>query len=99
MSDSVFERFVKDSPISVTARATAERALNPEKIDAWSGMNAQVQYTKDLLISSVCDLMGGVVTCNYPSVHTAYQHSKDVIGVSVTSVYNKFGSSIRVMIN
>ena len=89
MSDSVFERFVKDSPISVMSRATAERALNPEKIDAWFGMNALEQYTKDLLFSSVFDLMSGVVTCIHPSVHAAYQHSKDVIGVSVTSVYNK----------
>ncbi len=89
MPDSVFEKFVKDSPISVMARATAERGLNPEKIDAWSGMNAQVQYTKDLLFSSVFDLMGNVVTCSYPSVHAAYQHSQDEIGVSVTSVYNK----------
>jgi len=89
MSDSVFERFVKDSPISVMARATAERAFNPKKIDAWFGMNAQEQYTKDLLFSSVFDLMGGVVTCIHPSVHAAYQHSEDVIGVSVTSVYNK----------
>ncbi len=89
MLDSVFEKFVKDSPISVMARATAERGLNPEKIDAWFGMNAQEQYTKDLLFSSVFDLMSGVVTCSYPSVHAAYQHSQDVIGVSVTSVYNK----------
>ncbi len=99
MSDSVFERFVKDSPISVMSRATAERALNPEKIDAWSGMNALEQYTEYLLFSSVFDLTGGVVTSSYPSVHAAYQHSKDVIGVSVTSVYNQFGSAIRVMIN
>ncbi len=34
MPYSVFERSVKDSPISVKARATAERALKPEKIDA-----------------------------------------------------------------
>lgn len=89
MSDSVFEKFVKDSPISVMARATAERAFNPAKIDEWFGMTAQAQYTKDLLFSSVFDLMGNVVSCSYPSVHAAYQHSQDEIGVSVTSVYNK----------
>jgi len=48
MSDSVFERFVKDSPISVMARATAERAFNPKKIDVWFGMNALEQYTEVL---------------------------------------------------
>ncbi len=33
--------------------------------------------------------MTGVVICSYPSVHAAYQHSQDVIGVSVKSVYDK----------
>ncbi len=89
MPDSLFERFVKESPISVMARATAERAFNSEKIDAWFAMNAQVQYNKDLMFSSVFDLMTGVVTCSYPTVHAAYQHSQDEIGVSVKSVYNK----------
>ncbi len=88
MSDSVFERFIKDSPISVTARATAERALNPNKIDEWFGINALVQYTKDLLFSSVFDLTGGVVSGSYPSVHAAYQNSQDEISVSVKSVYS-----------
>ncbi len=89
MSDSIFERFVKDSPISVMARATAERALNPTKIDEWFEMNAKVQYTKELLFSSVFDLMSGVVTRRHPTVHAAYQHSGDKIGVSIKSVYNK----------
>ncbi len=89
MPDSVFEKFVKDSPISVMARATAERALNPAEIDEWFDMSALVQYTKDLLFSSVFDLMSNVVTCSYPSVHAAYQHSEDEIGVSATAVYDK----------
>ena len=89
MSDTVSERFIKDGPISVMARATAERAFNPNKINEWFDTNAQEQYTKDLLFSSVFDLMSGVVICGYPSVHAAYQHSEDVIGVSIKSVYNK----------
>ncbi|MDM8555586.1 hypothetical protein QUF75_12715 [Desulfococcaceae bacterium HSG7] len=89
MFNSVFEKFVKDSPISVMARTTMERAFNPNKIDEWFSRTALVQYTEDLLFSSVFDLMSSVVAYSYPSVHAACQHSQDVIGVSVTSVYNK----------
>ncbi len=46
MSDSVFERFVKESPISVMARATAERALNPQKTDQWFDNLPKEQYTE-----------------------------------------------------
>jgi len=89
MSDSIFERFIKDSPISVMARAAAERAFNPVEIDRWYDRNARKQYTKNLLFSSVFDLMSGVVVAGYPSVHAAYQHSEDEIGVSATALYNK----------
>ncbi len=89
MSDSIFEKFINDSPISVMARATAERAFNPTVIDEWFEINANQQYTKDLMFSTVFDLMTGVVTCSYPSLHAAYQHSQDEISVSVKSVYNK----------
>jgi len=89
MSDSIFERFIKESPISVMARATAERALNPEKTDQWFDNLPKEQYTKDLLFSSMFGLMSKTVTGSYPSVHAAYQKSKEEIGVSVTSVYNK----------
>ncbi|MDM8540360.1 hypothetical protein QUF90_04665 [Desulfococcaceae bacterium HSG9] len=88
MSDSLFERFVKDSPISVTVRAAAERALNLTVIDKQFEMNAEKQYTKDLLFSTVFDLMTGVVICGYPSVHAVCQYSQNEISVSVKSVYN-----------
>jgi len=87
MLSSVFMPFVEESPISVMARGMMERALNPDQLDEWFDTTAQSQYTRDLLFSSVFDLMSCVVLGSHKSVHAAYQSKQ--IGVSITSVYNK----------
>jgi hypothetical protein len=53
----IFEKFVEKSPVSVMARGMMERMLNPEQLDQWFDKTAQEQYTKDLLFSSVFDIM------------------------------------------
>ena len=88
-SNPIFERFVEKSPISVMARGTMERVLNPEQLDEWFEKTAQNQYTRDLLFSSVFDMMSKVVCGVHPAVNAAYQASEKEIGVSITSVYNK----------
>ena len=85
----VLEKFIEKSPISVLSRGLMERILCPEQLDEWFEKTAEEQYTKDLLFSSVFDIMSKVVAGSYPSVHAAYQASKEDIGVSITSVYNK----------
>ena len=89
MMDSVFDAFVKKSPICVMARGLMERVLNPEQLDKWFEQTANEQYTRDLLFSSVFDMMSDVVSGARKSVHAAYQASKEDICVSITSVYNK----------
>jgi hypothetical protein len=89
MLNTIFERFIKESPVSVISRSAMERIFNPEQLDQWFDSTAQEQYTKDLLFSSVFDIMSQVVCKNRPSVNAAYQASKDQIGVSITSLYNK----------
>ena len=89
MLSPVFKRFVEKSPISVMARGMMERALNPEQLDQWFENTAEAQYTKDLLFSSVFDIMSQVVSGSQKSVHAAYQASKEEIAVSVVSLYNK----------
>jgi hypothetical protein len=89
MLDPVFKSFVKESPISVMARGMVERVLNPDQINEWFNSTANEQYTKNLLFSSVVDIMTQVVCGSRPSVNAAYQASKETIGVSITSVYNK----------
>lgn len=85
----VFERFVQKSPISVMARATMEHALSADALDQLFTAHADRQYTRELLFSSVVDLMSVVVGKIQPSIHAAYQAVAGTLPVAITSVYNK----------
>jgi len=85
----VFDAFVKESPVCVMIRGAIERLLDPGQLDEWFEQHAKSQYTRDLLFSTMFDLMSKVVSGSYKSVHAAYQATNEDIGVSITSVYNK----------
>ena len=87
--DTIFAPFVKERPICVMARAILERLLDAQRIDALFARTAERQYTRDLLFSSLVQLMREVVLGVHPNVHAAYQANKDAIGVSTTALYNK----------
>lgn len=89
MLSPVFARFVEKSPVSVMVRGLLERVVGPEKLDAFFYRIAVHQYTRELLFSTVFDLLCTVVCGIRPSVHAAYQACQEDIGVSVVSVYNK----------
>jgi IS4 transposase len=88
----VFERFSTKSPISVMTRAAMEHALAPEELDALFDRSADRQYTRELLFSTMVDLMGLVVARAAPSVHAAYQAVADTLPVSLTAVYGKLNN-------
>ena len=85
----VFEPFVAQRPICVMARGVLENLFNAEKIDALFAHTAEVQYTRELLFSSVVDLMGQVVLGVQPSVHAAYQAQAAQLGISDQAIYDK----------
>jgi Transposase DDE domain len=87
--DTVFAPFVKERPICVMARAVLERLLDASRLDALFARTAQQQYTRELLFSSLVQLMSEVVLGVHPTVHAAYQANKETIGVSTTALYNK----------
>jgi hypothetical protein len=87
--DTIFAPFVKERPICVMARAVLERLLDAQRLDALFARTAERQYTRELLFSSLVQLMSEVVLGVHPTVHAAYQAQKDVIGVSTTALYNK----------
>ena len=89
MFSTMFERFVKKSPIAVMARAVVERVFCPEFLDDWFAKTADRQYTRTLLFSTLFDLMSQVVCGMFPSVGAAYQADEEAIGVSVQAVYDK----------
>jgi IS4 transposase len=85
----IFERFVNDSPVTVMTRATLEHALQPREVDALFAATAERQYTRELLFSTVVDLMALVVCRVQPSLHAAYQDAQDSIPVTVRALYDK----------
>ena len=89
MLGAVFARFVDRSPISVMVRCTLERVLGADPLDLWYARTAQKPYTRDLLFSTVYDLLSQVVFRIQPSGHAAYRAHAAQVGTSVVSVYNK----------
>ena len=89
MFDKLLQRFVEKRPIAVMARATLEYALAPELLDKLFERTAERQYTKQLLLSTMVDLMSLVVTKSQPSVKTAYESIADTMPASLSAVYEK----------
>jgi IS4 transposase len=89
MLGTVFERFVENSPISVMVRGTLERVFGAEALNRWYERTAQKQYTRDLLFSTVYDLMSQGVFRIKPSLNAAYRDRKADVGTSIVSVDNK----------
>jgi IS4 transposase len=87
--NSVFGRFVKESPVAVMVRCLLEHVLTPASVDALFEQHAESQYTRDLLFSQIVDLMGQVVCGIYPSANAAYQKQRERFTVSRTAVYDK----------
>jgi hypothetical protein len=85
----IFERFARQSPVTVMVRAALEHALAPQAIDSLFERTAQRQYTRTLLFSSVVDLMGAVVAKIQPAVTAAYRAKAEPLGVSIKAVYDK----------
>src|SRR5579885_1644733 len=89
MLQPVFERFVNDSPATVMTRVTLEHALQSAQVDRLFTQTAERQYTRELLFSTVVDLMALVVCRIQPSLRAAYQDAREQIPVTVRALYDK----------
>lgn len=87
--DTIFAPFVKERPICVMARAVLERLLDAQRLDDLFACTAERQYTRELMFSSMVQMMSEVVLGVHPSVHAAYKANPETIGVSTTALYNK----------
>lgn len=85
----VFERFLKESPLSVMSRATIEHALSASALDALFDRTAERGYTRELLFSTTVDLMTLVVGGQALHVQAAYRHLRDRVPVTLKCVYDK----------
>jgi IS4 transposase len=86
--DAVLQRFIEQCPIAVMARLTMQRAISAEWVDEVFEQHRQQQYTRELLFSTVIDLMALVALGMRPSLHAAAKASKD-LKVSLTALYDK----------
>jgi IS4 transposase len=89
MFPAAFRAFLEQSPVCVMARAVVERFLEPSHVDALFRRTATKQYERQLLFSSVVDLMHEVILGAQPSVFASYRRRQDLLPVSDDSIYNK----------
>ena len=93
----IFDKFVKESPVTVMLRAILEYALPPERMDELFRENARTQYEDELLFSTVVEVLSLPVAGMRKSVNAGYKALKHKIEVSVTSLYNKMqGTELEV---
>lgn len=88
MMDAVIQRCAKHSPVTVMARLALQRALEPAWVDALFEREGGAQYTRELLFSTVVELMSVVAVGLRPSLHAAAQ-ACEALPVSVQALYDK----------
>jgi IS4 transposase len=81
--------FEAQRPICVMAQMALERLLSEQELDTLFHEMADKQYHRDLLFSSLAQLMASVVLCRERSVNAAYKRRKEQLGVSGNAVYAK----------
>jgi IS4 transposase len=84
----ILQKFIDRSPVTVIVQGLLENLLNAEKLDEWFKNNSGIQYTRELLFSSIVAIMLDVVCQLRTSVHAAYRKA-DHLSVSLASLYNK----------
>jgi IS4 transposase len=89
MLPAAFTSFVRQGPVGVMARAVVERFFEPARLDELFRHTAARQYERELLFSSVVELMQSVVLGAEPSVFAAYRKRRHALPVSDDAVYNK----------
>jgi IS4 transposase len=87
----VFERFTQGDTIPVMTQAVMEKALSPRVIDQLFEDVAEHQYTRELLFSSIVELMSLVVCGIQPSINAAYTKNAVPIDASLQALYRKIG--------
>jgi Transposase DDE domain len=87
--DPIFDRFVTGSPLSVMVRGTIEHTLPSHDLDALFERTAAQQYTRELLFSSLVDLMSLVVCGIQPHIQAAFKDQAEQLPVTLKSVYEK----------
>jgi IS4 transposase len=89
MLDAIFDAFVQHSPISVMMRGLMERVLEPEKLDGIFARHGKNQYQRELMFSSLVNVMSLVVCGISPSVNAASKTKARELNVTRWALYSK----------
>ena len=71
--------------VSVMVRGLLETILSPQKLDELFEKSSKTQYTKELLFSTVVEMINTVACGIRPSIHAADQSQSSKMRVSVTT--------------
>lgn len=74
--DAVIERFMEQSPVTVTARLALQRAWEPAWVAALFEQKRREQSKVELLFSAAVELMTVVAVGQRPSLHAAAKASQ-----------------------
>jgi IS4 transposase len=100
--NTVVERFLTRSPLTVMAHLTLRRALAAPWLDALFGQHAERQDVRSLLFSTVVDLLASVTFGFRPSIHAAVKAAGATLPVSLTALYDKINRTepalVRAMV-
>jgi IS4 transposase len=88
MWEKVLERFEKQAPASVMTKLVLEQAVAAEWVDKVFDEHRQRQYSRELLFSTVVELMSLVSLGLRPSLHAAARKMEG-LSVSLAAVYDK----------
>ena len=86
--DQMLERFAEQAPVAVMARLGLQRAIGAEWVDEVFARHRGGQYTRELLFSTVVDLMSLVALGLRPSLHAAAKKAGH-LPVSLAALYDK----------
>lgn len=89
MLDALFDAFVQHSPISVMMRGLMERILPAERLDEIFSRHAKLQYQREVMFSSLVNLMNLVVCGIHPYVNAAYKAKAQELNVTRWALYSK----------
>lgn len=87
--DELLKRFSEQAPVAVMARLGLQRAIGAEWVNQVFEEHSETQYTRELLFSTVVELMSLVALGMRPSLHAAAQKMKENLPVSITALYDK----------
>ncbi len=88
MFDEVMKHFEQQAPVCVMARAVLQRAITPQWVDDVFAEHRQRRYPRELLFSTVVELMTLVSLGLSPSLYAAATRARQ-LPVSLAALYEK----------